>query len=196
MAATTDCPSSGTADLRYCSKKCAVYDGFRYDRDRPIATRDMLIIPTTKNFSQGKGGGLSSLKRARRGTLPPRKSFEYWRSPTGAAGCLFSGALHGLLYLCRRMVFSFAWMRITGKAALSRTPNRRSPTAPRPLRRPARFPSLIFKHRDRREGRAELRGLAKNSLFRIRSPGRRAIAVAESTLRGYRWLYAIEMKAK
>ncbi len=71
----------------------------------PVATRDMLIIPTTKNFSQGKGGPVIALQPGATGTLAPESAFERWRLQTGAPDVSSPVLYDGLLYLCQENGF-------------------------------------------------------------------------------------------
>jgi outer membrane protein assembly factor BamB len=67
----------------------------------PIATPEMLIIPTTKNFSQGKGGPVIALKPGATGAIAADSDFEAWRLPTGAPDISSPLLYDGHLYLCQ-----------------------------------------------------------------------------------------------
>jgi outer membrane protein assembly factor BamB len=71
----------------------------------PVATSDLLIIPTTKNFSQGKGGPVIALKPGATGTLAPESALEAWRLPSGAPDVSSPALYDGLLYLCQENGF-------------------------------------------------------------------------------------------
>jgi outer membrane protein assembly factor BamB len=71
----------------------------------PICTPEMLLIPTTKNFSKGKGGPVIALKPGANGAVAAGSPFECWRIPAGAPD-VSSPLLHdGLLYLCEEIGF-------------------------------------------------------------------------------------------
>jgi len=82
----------------------------------PIATGDMLLIPTTKNFSKGKGGPVIALKPGAKGTIAAGSSFEWWRMPAGAPDVSSPLLYDGLLYLCEETGFLSCADAKTGKA--------------------------------------------------------------------------------
>jgi outer membrane protein assembly factor BamB len=59
----------------------------------PIATPELLIIPTTKNFSQGKGGPVIALRPGATDTIAAGSPLEAWRVPTGAPRHFLAAAL-------------------------------------------------------------------------------------------------------
>jgi outer membrane protein assembly factor BamB len=81
----------------------------------PIATPEMLIIPTTKNFSRGKGGPVIALKPGAEGGLIPGGPFELWRVPTGVPDVASPLYHDGLLYLCQENGFLVCADGKTGK---------------------------------------------------------------------------------
>jgi outer membrane protein assembly factor BamB len=83
----------------------------------PIATPDMLLIPTTKNFSRGKGGPVIALKPGAKGTLAAGSTFEWWRTATGAPDVSSPVLYDGLVYLCEEIGFLSCLDAKTGKEA-------------------------------------------------------------------------------
>jgi len=161
----------------------------------PIATRDLLIIPTTKNFSQGKGGPTIALKAGATGTLVAGSPFELWRLPVGAPDVSSPLLYDGLLYLCQDNGFLVCADAKTGKEIYQeRLPDARYRASPVAA-----------------DGKIYLTGyqgtvtvvkagpkfevLAQNELADTftASP---AIANGRVYLRGFRALYAIEAGAK
>jgi outer membrane protein assembly factor BamB len=83
----------------------------------PIATPDMLLIPTTKNFSRGKGGPVIALKPGAKGTLAAASTFESWRTSTGAPDVSSPVLYDGLVYLCEEIGFLSCLDAKSGKEA-------------------------------------------------------------------------------
>src|SRR5207244_2914418 len=81
----------------------------------PIATGDLLIIPTTKNFSKGNGGPIIALKAGATGTLATGSAFEPWRLATGAPDIASPLLYDGLLYLCQENGYLVCADAKTGK---------------------------------------------------------------------------------
>jgi outer membrane protein assembly factor BamB len=81
----------------------------------PIATPEMLLIVTTKNFSRGKGGPVIALKPGAKGTLAASNPFEWWRLAAGAPDVSSPLLYDGLLYLCEEIGFLSCIDAKTGK---------------------------------------------------------------------------------